>query len=142
MQLALNISHVSEIIDRPISLLQPPYALDFVDGILNLRGELITLIDPRILYNLPTTKDIGGKVLIFHKEGKKYGMVVESVDEIVNVSGAQLLDVPSIARNGDARTVSEDVAGCVRVPSKGAESEPVMVLDVDSLIARCVEIEN
>ena len=138
MQLAFETCHVNEIINRPKKLLQPPYALDFVDGIINLRGDLITLINPRVLYGLPASDPPGTKVLIFHKEDKKYGMVVDSVDEIVSVSGNYLLDVPSIARKGATRIVSEDVAGCLCVPSKGPTSDPVLVLDVGALISRCV----
>lgn len=136
---ALDISYVSEIIGFPDKVLTPPYALNFVEGILNLRGELITLIDPRKLYGLPTDGAPCTKVLIFQKDGKKYGMVVESVDEIVHSIKGEFLDVPSIRNEEHTRTVSEDVIGCISIPSRGPDSDPVMVLNVTSLLERCVE---
>ncbi len=139
VQLAFDISCVSEILNLPEKLLQPPYALDFVNGILNLRGDLITLINPRVLYDLQPTDLGGSKVLIFQNDNQKYGMVVNSVDEIVTISSNSLMDIPSIARKGVSRIVSEDVAGCIRVPSRGQESEPVLVMDVGRLIERCVD---
>ncbi|MEO0924010.1 MAG: chemotaxis protein CheW, partial [Pseudomonadota bacterium] len=140
--MAFDISHVSEIITRPDKLLQPPYALDFVDGILNLRGDLITLINPRVLYNLPEADPKDAKVLIFQKDDKKYGIIVDSVDEIVTTTSNELLDVPSISKNGVGRLVSNDVAGCLRVPSRGPESDPILVLDVGAVVARCVQAES
>lgn len=142
MQLSLDISCVSEIINRPESLLKPPYALSFVEGILNLRGELITLINPRILYDLPRAEVEGAKVLIFHKDKKKYGIVVDSVDEIVTTTAEELMDVPSINKKGAARVVSEDLIGCLQVPTRPIGSDPVLVLDVESMITRCAETDG
>lgn len=142
MPLAFDISCVSEIINLPDKLLQPPYAFDFVDGILNLRGELITLINPRKLYKLPAAEQTGTKVLIFQVDSKKYGMVVDSVDEIVSINTKALLDVPAIVKKGVKRVVCEDVEGCVSVPSRGVEAEPVLVMNVGALISRCVEVEG
>lgn len=136
---ALDISFVSEIISYPDKVLTPPYALSFVEGILNLRGELITLIDPRKLYGLPVSNSKGSKILIFQKDGKKYGMVVDSVDEIINSIKGEFIDVPSIKHDTQTRTVSEDVIGCLNVPARGPESEPVMVLNVGALLERCLE---
>lgn len=141
IQLSMDISYVSEIIIRPDRLLQPPYALNFVDGILNLRGDLITLINPRVLYGLPPGDGVGSKVLIFRKDDKKYGMVVDSVDEIVNCDSKNVIDMPSITKDGDARIVSEDVSGCLQVPTRPPESDPVLVLDVGALVERCAEAE-
>lgn len=140
VQLAMDAACVSEIMDRPTQLLQPPYALDYVDGILNLRGELITLIKPRVLYNMPHRDKVGSKVLIFHKGDKKYGIVVDSIDEIVNGGNARFTEVPSIS-NQAQRSISEDVSGCIWIASRGVKDDPFMVLDVDALVARCVSAE-
>jgi len=134
---ALNIEYVCEVINRPEELLQPPFALDFVDGILNLRGELITLINPRHLYDLPASEHSGKKVLIFQKDGQKHGMVVDTVDEIVPSTDGHIMDVPELGKQGVSRIVSQDVMGCLNAASGNSETDPVMILNVDSLIERC-----
>ena len=139
---AFDISLVSEIIDRPDKLLKPPYALKFVDGILNLRGQLITLINPRILYNMPAAEIHEPKVLIFQSGEKKYGMVVDSVYEIVGVQSTELLPVPSILKQGESRAVSEDIAGCLPMVPNATDTEPSLVLDIQSLLNRCVDAEG
>jgi len=139
---AFEISHVSEIIARPKKLLKPPYALKFVDGILNLRGELITLINPRVLYNMAIEDALESKVLIFRQNTKQYGIVVDSVDEIVTIRTAELFPVPSIIKNGASRVVSEDVEGCLPMGSCTAQMDAAMVLNIQSLIDRCVDAEG
>ncbi len=138
---AMDISHVSEVIDRPKTLLSPPYALDFVEGIHNLRGELITLISPRRLYELPAHEAGQEKVLIFRHNDQKYGIVVDSVDEIVNTTESQILDAPKINGDSATRLVSRDVMGCIQLPSRSRDSDPVMIIDVDALVARSAMTE-
>ncbi len=130
---ALNSQTVSEIISYPKSLLRPPYALDFVDGIINLRGELITLINPRKVYGLPDIDRTGAKVLIFLHDGRKYGILVDSVDEIVNTTANRVSDKMTIKQGGTQMQIVEDDGGCIQSPAHG----PVMVLDTDSFLKRC-----
>ncbi len=142
VSLALDISCVCEILNRPESLLTPPYALEFVEGILNLRGELITLINPRELYGFPKGERPGQKLLIFRKGDQKYGIVVDSVDEIVMTTKGMILEVPSIQKHDISREISRDVSGCLQAPTKAPEDDPIMILNVDSLIARCADPQD
>ncbi|QFT80259.1 purine-binding chemotaxis protein [Roseovarius sp. THAF27] len=138
IEMGFDISGVNEVIDRPSSLLKPPYALAFVDGILNLRGELITLINLRVLYGFPETGAQAHKVLIFENGGRKYGITVDSIDEIVTTGPEDLFEVPTIRDPEAARLVSGDLAGCLRVPSRPSHSNPVLVLDQASVVRRCI----
>ena len=70
---ALDIACVSEVINRPGQLLAPPSALKFVEGIANLRGELVTLINPWRLYGLPEPENIDQKVVIIVMTADKRG---------------------------------------------------------------------
>lgn len=132
---ALDTSQVSEVINYPETLLKPPYALDFVEGILSLRGELIALINPRALYELPAGEKSGGRVLIFKHEGRKYGILVDSVDEIVITSGDKVTDRMAISHKESSMKIAEDVSGCIRSPTWGI----VMILDVNAVLERCFE---
>ena len=80
---ALDTTQVSEVINVPDTLLNPPYAIDIIEGVMNIRGELITLIDPRKVYRMKAADQKGTKVVIFNHEDRKYGLLVDSVDEIV-----------------------------------------------------------
>lgn len=132
---ALDTAQVSEVIDYPKKLLQPPYAVDCVDGIVDLRGELISLINPRKLYKMPTPERVGRKVLIFKQAGSKYGLVVDSVDEIVYTKDSDVGDIGSLSHESRSMQVADDISGCVQSPARGS----VMILDVNSVLGRCFE---
>lgn len=130
---ALDTSQVTEVIDYPDTLLQPPYAIEFVDGVVNLRGELISLINPRKLYGLPASPRDGDKVLIFRDEGNKYGILVDSVDEIVITTENNVYEMSALSHRETKMKVAEDICGCIQSPTRGS----VMILDTGALLQRC-----
>jgi len=79
--------------------------------------------------------------LIIQEKDKKFGIVVDNVDEIVTTTTNELVDVPSMTKDSERRLVSEDVKGCLRVPGRPAEADPVLVLDVAPLVQRCTAAE-
>lgn len=131
---ALDTSQVCEVIKYPDMLLQPPYAIDFVDGIISLRDELITLINLRKLYGLPTAEaKRGERVLIFSHEDRKYGIAVDSVDEIVTTTNGKVAELKSLGHRDTSKVMAEDVSGCIQSPTRGS----VMVLNLDAVLGRC-----
>ncbi|MEC7761398.1 MAG: chemotaxis protein CheW [Pseudomonadota bacterium] len=130
---ALDTTQVSEVINYPDTLLQPPYAIDFVEGIINLRDELISLINPRRLYGMPASGKGSEKVLIFKDGGSKYGILVDSVDEIVITTENQVAEMNMLAHQDSKVKVTEDICGCVHSPTRGS----VMILDTGALLKRC-----
>ena len=136
MPFAFDTTMVSEVIDYPDSLLQPPFAIEFIDGVVNLRGELISLIDPRKLYGMAPAERSGGRVVIFNHEGNKYGLVVDSVDEIVNTTQGMVGKLPTLTLERKMRKVADDISGCIN-PSLG---ESIMILDEDAVLRRCFDV--
>ncbi len=136
---ALDTAHVSEVIDRPSELLEPPFSLDFVEGIINLRDELITLVNPRLLYGLSPATGEGQKVVIFRHEDQKFGILVDSVDEIIMTTENSVAELKGMDQRDTARNVAEDVIGCLRHNSTGGGISSVLILDVKALVNRCVK---
>ncbi|WP_422026398.1 chemotaxis protein CheW [Roseovarius sp.] len=130
---ALETSQVKEVIDYPGTLLQPPYAIEFVDGVINLRGELISLINPRKLYGMPASRQHGEKVLIFRNDGNKYGIVVDTIDEIVITTENKVYEMSALNHRDTTMKIAEDVCGCIQSPTRGS----VMILDTGALLRRC-----
>lgn len=135
---ALDTEHVSEVINRPQELLEPPFSLSFVEGIVNLRGELITLLNPRLLYGLPACKSEDQKVLIFRHNDQKFGILVDSVDEIVMTTEASVRDLKPMDQQGTAKSITDDVIGCLQHTALNGSSVSVLVLDAGALIERCL----
>ncbi|XRW26705.1 chemotaxis protein CheW [Pseudoduganella sp. R-31] len=55
---------------------------DYLCGVLNLRQQLISLVDLRRLYGMDAGED-AGKVLVIEREEGRYGLVVDAVADIV-----------------------------------------------------------
>lgn len=139
---AMDSEVVTEIINVPEKLLKPTYAMNFVEGIIHLRGELITLINLRSVYGLENDENDEHKVLIFTHDGQKYAIMVDSVDEIItttadNISTTEVVGYPTISS-----PASKDVSGVLHCSRSGQENQMIMIMDGGALVARCAKTIN
>jgi purine-binding chemotaxis protein CheW len=88
------ITHILEIVGsaRP----QPvPLAPSFVGGLIHYRGDVLTTVSLRHLLRLPP-KDGPQDVLVLESSGGCFGLLVDSVGEVLTVSSADYEPNPSI----------------------------------------------
>ncbi len=131
---ALDIMRIKEIVN-PVRITQVPKAPPFVEGVIELRGAILPIIDLRKRFELPigpatrstkfiiTTIEAGGKRMIV-------GLVVDGVSEPLRVPRAEVRPAPALA-HGDAAYF----AGVVRRRIAGAEDRIVMVVDIDAILS-------
>jgi purine-binding chemotaxis protein CheW len=93
----IPIKQVHEI-TRPGNAIKLPGMPDFVDGIMNLRGSVIPVIDCKKRFGLGITKkkDTTRNVVV-NIDKLKYGVIVDDVVEIVNIPADHIEDAPNIA---------------------------------------------
>ncbi|RJG03789.1 chemotaxis protein CheW [Noviherbaspirillum sedimenti] len=110
---AVEIKQIREIIDFPSDVLKPPGLPQFVYGILNLRRQMITLIDLRSLYRMPPATDRSDiKILVVERGDERYGLMVDAVENIVTVSDRDRISTPKIMRsraNADMRSEMQEI---------------------------------
>lgn len=133
---AMDTCAVSEVINRPEKLLKPPYALPFVEGIINLRGELITLVNLRELYGLESSAGSEEKVLIFFHKGRKYAILVDCVDEIVMTTADKVSNDMDTGFSEKRDAATADVSGMLHVTRHNQDESLVMIMCVDALVSR------
>jgi purine-binding chemotaxis protein CheW len=84
-QYGVNISAVESIIKlQPITGV--PHAPDFVEGVTNLRGTVLPVIDLRKRFSLPAedaTRET--RIVVVEMDGETVGMVVDAVLEVLRV---------------------------------------------------------
>jgi purine-binding chemotaxis protein CheW len=88
------ITHILEIVGsaRP----QPvPLAPGFVGGLVNYRGDVLTTVSLRYLLGMPP-KDGPQDILVLDNAGGCFGLLVDSVGEVLTVSSADHEPNPSI----------------------------------------------
>jgi purine-binding chemotaxis protein CheW len=63
-----------------------PHAPDFVEGVTNLRGTVLPVIDLRRRFNLPAADhDNDTRIVVVDVDGSKVGMIVDAVTEVLRV---------------------------------------------------------
>jgi len=82
----LQLTNVVEII-RMIAITRIPEPEDKVEGIINLRGEIVPLIDLRKFLGLPARPyTLNTHIVIVRVNGKTIGLVVDSVTKVLPVA--------------------------------------------------------
>lgn len=81
----VNIARVEGIIKmQPITVV--PRAPAFVEGVTNLRGEVLPVIDLRRRFGMPAEETtVDTRIVVVEVDGTKVGMVVDAVNEVLRV---------------------------------------------------------
>lgn len=92
----VDISQVQEII-RMVEITHVPRAPRFMEGVINLRGQLIPIIDLRTRFGMPRTEQTKSTRIVVTEIGaKRVGMVVDSVSEVLNIPMEHVEDAPDM----------------------------------------------
>ncbi len=92
----VDIGQVKEII-KMAEITQMPNAPEFVEGIINLRGQITTIMDLRKRLGMKVADtDENTRIIIVEASGSTLGLIVDSVSEVLRMSGKDI-DPPSAA---------------------------------------------
>ena len=92
----LEILNVKEVI-RIREITKIPKAPLFVKGIINLRGDVIPIIDLREKFGLETEEyTTMTRVIIVEVDGKAIGMVVDSVSQVIRIAQSEVEPPPPL----------------------------------------------
>jgi purine-binding chemotaxis protein CheW len=84
-----------------------PHAPSFVEGVTNLRGSVLPVIDLRKRFNLPqeeTTKN--SRIIHIAIDNVKVGMIVDAVSEVLRVSEEAVEPTPPIVTTVDSAFIT------------------------------------
>jgi len=96
IELAITINDVQEI-NRLDNITTVPRAPKFVEGIMNLRGNVIPVINLRTKLDLPKKQyDETTRVIIVNLNGSLTGFVVDAVTEVLRTSKKSLEETPAV----------------------------------------------
>jgi purine-binding chemotaxis protein CheW len=95
---ALDIMRVREII-KPMHLVGLPEAPSFVEGVINLRGSIIPVVDLRKRFGLPERSDgLECRLLITVVARQPLGLIVDAVTEVVSIPVRELRPPPAVVK--------------------------------------------
>jgi purine-binding chemotaxis protein CheW len=123
---AVDIMRIREIIRLP-KLAPLPRALPFVEGVINLRGSVIPVVDLRKRFGLPPAEQLdSARLLILGIAGQPLGLIVDQVTEMITVPLRDLKPPP----RGVRLVGGEYMVGLCLV-----RDVPVMLLNIDALLS-------
>lgn len=121
---SVDISMVREII-RMVDLTRIPKLPEFIEGVINLRGQITTVIDLRKRFEMEPVVNDNNRIIIVDSKGEPIGIIVDSVSEVMTVPPGQIEDMPSIKH---ART-QEYLKGICKV-----DDRILILLDLDKIL--------
>lgn len=91
----LDILKIQEI-NKLMEMTSVPQAPDYVRGILNLRGQIVTAIDLGKKLGLSSTKETSeSRNIIVSSQGEYIGLLVDSIDDVVRISRNMITPPPA-----------------------------------------------
>lgn len=89
--LGVTAADVVEIITNH-TITRLPLMPDYIRGIINLRGQIIPIVDIRTLFGQPTQED--ACIIILNSGGTQLGILVDAVEKMVDIETQNILTTP------------------------------------------------
>jgi purine-binding chemotaxis protein CheW len=101
----INVMQVREVL-KHTDIAPVPGAPSYVMGIINLRGNVVTVIDTRMRFGLPD-KEISSqsRVVIIECEKQVIGILVDSVAEVVYLYSSEIETPPNVGNDDTAKFI-------------------------------------
>ena len=101
----INVMHVQEVL-RITEIAPVPGAPAYVLGIINLRGNVVTVIDTRSRFGLPSGEtDDSSRIVIIESDQQVVGILVDSVAEVVELNQTEIDSAPNVGNDESSRYI-------------------------------------
>jgi purine-binding chemotaxis protein CheW len=101
----INVMQVREVL-RYNEIAPVPGAPDYVLGIINLRGNVVTVIDTRSRFGLmPGEVTDNTRIIVIESERQVIGILVDSVAEVVYLRTSEIDTTPSVGTDESAKFI-------------------------------------
>jgi purine-binding chemotaxis protein CheW len=100
------ISALHEIVRVP-EITAVPDAPDYLEGVINLRGKIVSVIDLRKRFGeksaVPNRRN---RILVVEHKGRRSGLIVDSASEVLKIPAADIDPAPAIFHDGGLNCVT------------------------------------
>jgi purine-binding chemotaxis protein CheW len=116
---------VQEII-RYETVTRVPQSSEFIEGVLNLRGQVIPVVNLRKKFNLEQREnDKSTRIIVVEVSGRVVGMVVDEVSEVLQINRDQISPPPPMGHS----IQSDFISGMGKLNEK-----LIILLDINSIL--------
>lgn len=94
----INIQNV-ENIEKVLPITRIPYTLNYIKGVVNLRGIIVPVVDLRARFGLDKRENTDeSRIIIVNLEDNKIGMLVDSSSEVLQISEEDIDAAPNVRK--------------------------------------------
>lgn len=112
-EFGVPITAVQEIVRVPEQLTFVPKAPSFVEGVINLRGSVLPVMDQRRRLGLADLdRNDRQRIMVYLLDGRRIGFIVDAVSEVLKISRSAIEDAPHLS--GEQRKMLGRVANLER----------------------------
>lgn len=122
----LDIENVREIIDVQ-QVFKVPEAPDFIEGLINLRNSVYTLVNLRRKFNLPSKEHDENTKIIITNSDSSIGFLVDEVCEITGIDSSAVDNSEEAIKKYSKKNIS----GITKVDDK-----TVLIIDIKQFIEK------
>ena len=123
---AIEVEYVREIV-RVLKITPLPNAPSLIEGVIDLRGTVIPVMDLGRVLNCGTgSTEMHARIIVLEVDGLALGVWVDAATDVLTLDANRLEDIPELA----SQAGYDAVRHVVRRPDEA----PIMVLSVDRLI--------
>ncbi len=124
-EFACSINNVQEVV-KMVRVTPLPRSLDFVEGVINMRGEVIPVIDLRKRFELPEAERTNdSRIIIVEVQERMVGLIVDSVSEVTRLPDEQIQEAPRQVAGGK----TDLITGVGKV-----DDRMLIILDLDRIL--------
>jgi purine-binding chemotaxis protein CheW len=128
-EFGLPVEAVVEVARAPERVTRVPKAPKFLEGVINLRGAVVPVIDQRQRFDMPRLEQGDGRPLVVVQTGRhRAGLIVDSVSEVLRTTADAIMDAPDLTED-----IARLVIGVVNIE---AEGRILLILDPAELLTR------
>lgn len=126
-EFGVAIENVQEIVRVPDALTHVPKAPPFVEGVINLRGTVLPVIDQRKRLDLPPVeRNDRQRIMVFLIGGVRTGFIVDAVIEVLKIPKTSIEAAPTLS-SAQARLLG-------RVANLEAQKRMIQIIDPSELV--------
>ena len=132
-EFGVDILRVQEI-NRMMQITCVPNSPNFVEGVINLRGKVIPVIDLRIKLNMAKIQQTSDtRIIVIETKDQTVGFIVDSVKEVLRIPESIMEDPPKIIAGID----SEFIKSVGKL-----EDRLIILLDLEKIFTEELELEE
>ena len=111
---AVDILHVQEI-NRLLNIPRVPRTERYIEGVVNLRGNIVPIINLHTKYSIQSAGDEEDKrIIVFQIDDLKVGIIVDEVSEVINIKAKDIEETGRVYESAS----SEHIKGVVKVDDR------------------------